>query len=524
MGEEILRPLEVLLVAEVPNFAGFWEATKLLRLTAQGRDLILLQIGTRLAEAIQQLNAAANIELFPVGAPDAVALLRQLIRATHPLRLSAQLWGRLKAAAEPARLYGLASETYVDVMASPWQSDWLAHSKELDALDCRRCDDPSPGDGMLYAMSEAADWQWTTYQSDAQKAAVDLWVFAPPGSTTLVTLPTGGGKSICSVLPPWFQTRGGRRSQGATLVVVPTVALAMDQERQAGKFFSRAVGELSRPISRTGDTSQAERQAIETALRDGRLPVIYTSPESLLGSGLYDVCLDAAKSGLLSRFVIDEAHLIASWGAGFRPEFQLLAAYRRRLLDATNGQLRTLLLSATVAEDGRAIIEHLFSESGRLVVLQANRLRPEIGYWLHFSRTADARHRRILEALLFLPRPLILYVTRPDQAEQWERELRGMGYRRIASFTGDTDSDARRRLIRAWERNEIDIMVATSAFGLGVDKSDVRAVVHATLPENIDRFYQEVGRGVATGTARSASYVPQRNPMRIGVTSHLHTA
>lgn len=499
MSEEVLRPLEELLAARQPDFSAFREATVPLSRKLQGRDLILLQTAARLAAAIEELIRAASAELFPAGASDAAVLLRQLVRAAHPLRISVDLWERLKAAAETAGLYGMVGEAYVDVMASPWRSDWLAYSEQLDILECRRYDDPSPGDGMLYAMSEAADLHWTTYQSDAQKAAVDLWVFAPPGSTTLVTLPTGGGKSICGILPPWFQTRGGRRSQGATLVVVPTVALAMDQERQASKFFSHAVGDLSRPISRTGDTSQAERQAIEAALRDGRLPIIYTSPESLLGSRLFDVCLDAAKAGLLSRFVIDEAHLIASWGAGFRPEFQLLGAYRRRLLEATNGQLRTLLLSATVAPDGRAIIEQLFSEPGKLVVLQANRLRPEIGYWLHFSRAAHARHQRVLEALPFLPRPLILYVTRPDQAEQWERDLRSAGYGRIASFTGDTNSDARRRLIRQWELNEVDIMVATSAFGLGVDKSDVRTIVHATLPENIDRYYQEVGRGGRDG-------------------------
>ena len=499
MIEDILVPLRDLLTADTPNFGAFRSANGRLSQAAQGRELIVLQTAARLAAAIEVLITHAVGEAVPTGAADAVALLRQLIRVTHPVAMSEWLWERIRAAAEPARLYSMSHSALVEIMAAPWNSDWLPYSEQLDALECRRCDDPSPGDGMLYAMSEAAGLGWTTYQSDAQKAAVDTWVFAPPGSTTLVTLPTGGGKSLCGLLPPWFQTRGGRRSQGATLVVVPTIALALDQERQASRFFRHAVGELSKPISRTGDTSQTERQAIEAALRDGRLPVIYTSPESLLGSRLYDVCLQAAASGLLSRFVIDEAHLIASWGAGFRPEFQLLAAYRRRLLEATGGQLRTLLLSATVAEDGRATIEHLFSESNKLIVIQANRLRPEIGYWFHFSRTASARRRRVIEALPFLPRPLILYVTRPDQAEQWERELRGLGYRRIASFTGDTDTDSRRRLIRGWERNEIDIMIATSAFGLGVDKGDVRTILHATLPENIDRFYQEVGRGGRDG-------------------------
>ena len=184
---------------------------------------------------------------------------------------------------------------------------------------------------------------------------------------------------------------GRRHSQGTTLVVVPTVALALDQERQAAEFFPRAAGEYSRPISRTGDTTPEERRAIEAALRDGRLPVIYTSPEFSTGSCLYDVCLQASRAGLITRFVIDEAHLIVSWGAGFRPEFQLLAAYRRKLLQASGGQLRTLLLSATVDDRGRELIEDQFSERGRLVVVEANRLRPEIGYWLSFAAARRLR-------------------------------------------------------------------------------------------------------------------------------------
>lgn len=499
MSEDALRLLYDLLVAETLDFDRFRAAIARLVQAAQGRELILLQTSMRLAAAIAALNASTGTTASLAGTLDVVVLLRQLIRATHPLTISTRLWERIQEAAERARLYGIPQGDQVEVMALPWESDWLRDSELIDTLQQRRDDDPCPGDGMLYTMSEVAGLRWTTYQSDAQKAAVDIWTFAPPGSTTLITLPTGGGKSLCGLLPSWFQTRGGRRSQGTTLIVVPTVALALDQERQASKFFKQAVGELSKPISRTGDTSQAERLAIEAALHDGRLPVIYTSPESLLNSRLYDVCLRAAQEGLLSQLVIDEAHLIASWGGGFRPEFQLLAAYRRRLLEVTNSQLRTLLLSATVAEDSRATLERLFSEPEKLIVIQANRLRPEIGYWFHFSRTASVRRRCVLEALTFLPRPLILYVTRPDQAEEWEHELRSVGHNRIASFTGLTDSDTRRQLIRRWEQNEIDIMVATSAFGLGVDKGDVRTVLHATLPENVDRFYQEVGRGGRDG-------------------------
>lgn len=475
-----------------------------------GRDLIVGQIALRLIHTLsgiyeQGVPYTTTSSTPAPGIADFVVLLRQIIRVSRPLPIHATLWQAIREQAEQSGLVGsrlingaIATET-IEVVAHPWISEWLPDANQIDQLVARRDNDTFPGDGMLFAMSQAAGLHWTTYQSGAQKAAVDCWAFAAPGSTTLVTLPTGGGKSLCTLLPPWYASRGGKRSYGTTLVVVPTVALALDQEKQAERFFQKALGELSKPISRTGDTSAEERRTIEAGLRDGRIPILYTSPESLLGSRLYDVCLNAARDGLITRFVIDEAHLIETWGAGFRAEFQLLAAYRKKLLAATNGQLRTLLLSATITDNSRVTLEKLFAESGKLVVIQANRLRPEIGYWFHLSNTEATRRRRVLEALQYLPRPLILYVTRPDQARSWVKDLNNHGYQRVASFSGETEANERRRLINAWDKNAIDIMVATSAFGLGVDKSNVRAVVHATVPENIDRFYQEVGRSGRDG-------------------------
>ncbi|MBK6781946.1 MAG: hypothetical protein IPG75_20795 [Gemmatimonadetes bacterium] len=106
-----------------------------------------------------------------------------------------------------------------------------------------------------------------------------------------------------------------------------------------------------------------------------------------------------------------------------------------------------------------------------------------------------------MEAIQQLPRRLVLYVTRPEVAEEWSQRLFLRGFKRIGCITGKTSTSGRRDALRAWECGDTHVMVATAAFGLGVDQQDVRAVVHATLPESVDRFYQEVGRGGRDGRA-----------------------
>lgn len=342
-----------------------------------------------------------------------------------------------------------------------------------------------------------------TYTGDGQREAVRALFHLPPDETLIANLPTGSGKSLLAHLPPMLNPEGM-----LTLAIVPTVALALDQARRMQillreRFPHRAIP----PLAYHAGLSQEERTSIRQAIRTGDQPILFTSPESATGS-LRTLLEDAAGEGRLSHVVVDEAHLVTGWGNGFRPVFQLLPALVRGLRERAAGSpLRVVLASATLSAATLSALRQLFGPPQSTYLVAAVHLRSEPRYAFQFSPHVSGQRERILEAIRFAPRPFILYVTRPDEATAWLTTLHEAGYARVASFTGRTPSGEREQLLRAWGANKLDGMVATSAFGLGVDKNDVRTVLHATLPESLDRFYQEVGRGGRDGRASASLLV-----------------
>ncbi|PBY07334.1 helicase-related protein, partial [Pseudomonas aeruginosa] len=136
----------------------------------------------------------------------------------------------------------------------------------------------------------------------------------------------------------------------------------------------------------------------------------------------------------------------------------------------------------------------------RVQMVSAVHLRPEPQDWFYKASSPQEKQKRVLESLRYAPRPFILYVTKREDVAQWNTTLRcSGGLHRIATFDGGTPDRERKRIIEEWAANRLDGIVATSAFGVGLDKSDVRTVIHATIPETLDRYYQEVGRGGRDG-------------------------
>lgn len=348
---------------------------------------------------------------------------------------------------------------------------------------------------------------FATYKTPGQRAAARAIVSTPEGSTVIAMLPTGSGKTEIALC------LSGRFKTGLTVIVVPTVALAYDFERRFREHFARRFTGNRRgnadslEFAWTATTDEASRAAFKTRIMNGQQPILVTSPESMTRA-LRQTLLDAASIGRVKGFVVDEAHLVTQWGRFFRPEFRTLADLRRDLLSRSQagGHDRpvALLLSATLGSAEMSDLISLFGEPGPCVPIVANALRSEPDIWIGYSHDAAERDGRVLETLAHCARPAILYVTQPQKADEWAARLRSSGYSRIATVTGQSTPEERSAVLQGIradcrDARPLDLVVATSAFGLGIDYPHVRSVIHACIPETVDRWYQEIGRSGRDG-------------------------
>lgn len=476
-------------------------------------------IGQRLLDALDALRDPEREDPGPLDLAGLVSHVLHREAALHPdaalqLRVprhapwpSPELWRRCGCE--------VALQTAVQLCLRPqtWQPEWLPdlgpEAPLLPALreDARRRMEQVPADP---AIAELCGQNY--YLGPGQRAAVRAAMLLQPGESLLVVLPTGGGKSLTVFGPARIQAS----VPGLTLVVVPTVALAIDLGRRAAAMFrnvpeARDVGQWAYH----GGLDPEHKAAIRQRIREGRQPIVFASPEAVMLS-LRPSLLAAAREGLLRSFVIDEAHLVAQWGDEFRPDFQVLAGVRQALLAACpeHARFRTLLLTATLTEETWWTLRTLFG-TPELEVCASVSLRPEPDYYVLAVDSEAERIERVQELVAVLPRPFILYTTTRTHAVEWAARIRQDGLHRVDLMTGATPAADREVTLRRWAAHELDVMVATSAFGLGMDQSDVRAVVHACVPETVDRFYQEVGRGGRDGRACLSFLVHTPEDLRI---------
>jgi superfamily II DNA helicase RecQ len=474
-----------------------------------------------------------------VGDRDLAALVRQVLQHEslgrgvdqHLLVPAGAGWPTIEQWQEADCTPMPAAAGRLIVSAADWIPPWSGDRAAIvaaEAVVTRRPDLRVLGDPFLADVLEPA---FTRYSSPGQRQAIRTVLAAQKSATVVVNLPTGSGKSAVAIAPALLQSSTG----GVSVVVVPTTSLALDQERavQVHLASSEARGDQPGRFAYFSGQAEPERKEIRSAIRAGTQRLLFVSPESLLTS-LAPSLYDAAQAGHLRYFAIDEAHTVASWGVNFRPEFQALSGFRRDLLRVATmaGQpgFRTIVMSATITKDALDTLVTLFGDPGPVEYVASVYVRPEPEYWIHACQSAGERQDFVVDAARHLPRPAVIYVSRPDDANVLAACLRADGNKRIAVVTGATSPGQRRLVIEQWRGesfapelgarvSDVDIVVGTSAFGLGVDQSDVRSVVHACVPESIDRYYQEVGRGGRDGLASAA--IMLRAPSDLNVAEDL---
>lgn len=402
-----------------------------------------------------------------------------------------------------------------EIYANWWTPDWLNGSKKraVDycvSLGLNRRENINFSSTASDIFLTQCGSQYIKYKSLDQQKAVRAVLSLDRGNTLAVSLPTGEGKSLIFKLinsVGFYDTK----NRGLTLVIVPTVTLALDQEK------SMQVEQNNQTVYAFVGGREKKNKLLKEKIKEGEQDICFVSPESVFGS-LRQALISSAKNGNIRAVVIDEAHIVEEWGVDFRHEFQLFSGFWRELLDCSpiTNRFRTVLLSATYTQESLNLLKTLFSLDNGFELYLATKLRPEIDYWMSpIVKDEDEQKTKVLEAVCRLPRPLILYVTEVTDAQMFYDLLGNSGFKNLKMLHGQTNARERNRVVDLWRTGELDIVVATSAFGLGIDYPHTRSIIHACMPETLNRFYQEVGRGGRDGKSSISLIVPTYKDIKI---------
>ncbi|OKL41347.1 DNA helicase RecQ [Pontibacter flavimaris] len=297
------------------------------------------------------------------------------------------------------------------------------------------------------------------------------------GKDVVVLMPTGGGKSVCYQVPAVVQP-------GMCVVVSPLIALMKDQVEA---LLANGI-----PAAYINSSQSAEQQyVIENQCLEGKLKLLYVSPEKLLSSGF----LAFLRRIKVSLFAVDEAHCISSWGHDFRPEYTQLKALKQQFPD-----IPVIALTATADRlTQKDIQEQLYLRNPQVYLSSFD--RPNINLMVKPGRD---RFNKITEFLSKRPnQPGIIYCLSRKATESLADKLKRSGFNATFYHAG-MSANARAKAQEEFLNDDVQIVCATIAFGMGIDKSNVRWVIHYNLPKNIEGYYQEIGRAGRDGSKSDA--------------------
>lgn len=304
------------------------------------------------------------------------------------------------------------------------------------------------------------------------------------GHDVLAVMPTGSGKSLCYQLP-------ALALPGTTIVVSPLISLMKDQVDELNRrgIAARALHSMLSP--------EAKREALDAARR-GALRLLYVAPERFASEPFLHLMSDIT----VSRFVIDEAHCVSQWGHDFRPDYRRLAAGARlcRRSEGHDGRPPIAAFTATATAEVRDDVAGLLGlDRPQLIVAGFD--RPNI--YLRVERAGEYEKDRRLPDLVRGRRALVYTATRKT-AERTAAHLKTHGIIASAYHAGLKDGE-RTRVQDAFAAGSLPVVCATNAFGMGIDRPDVDAVVHYAIPGSVEAYYQEIGRAGRDGRAATAT-------------------
>ena len=449
----------------VQEFDGFIKLNACKKLSCSIEEMIARKFGDKICS---HANIAAIVRKYPVELAYALALIGTISKESITPPWVARNYPKV--------------ESIVNYLCNTPCEEGCPHCQGM--LDVRR------GLKRLFGFDAFRTYGGEPLQENAARAAVE-------GKSLIAVFPTGGGKSITFQLPALM---AGETAHGLTVVISPLQSLMKDQVDNLD-----AKG-LTNAVTVNGLLNPIERAEAFRRIADGSANLLYISPEQLRSKTVESILLRRN----VVRFVIDEAHCFSAWGHDFRVDYLYIGDFLRKFQEIKS-LTRPIPVSCFTATAKQKVIsdicDYFRGKTGiELEVFASNAARENLHYAVLHKETDAEKYSALRMLIEQKDCPTIVYVSRTKRTRELAQKLTDDGFRALP-FNGKMDADEKIANQESFIKNEVRVIVATSAFGMGVDKKDVRLVVHYDISDSLENYVQEAGRAGRDPALQAECYV-----------------